>query len=65
MENRVITIEKKVAFQEYELEELTKVVESQQRRIEKLEERMEVFQSVLRNESLVRDEGEEQPPPHY
>jgi uncharacterized coiled-coil protein SlyX len=65
MEKQIIELEKKVAFCENTIEELTEVISDQHKRITNLENKLQGLQHKISNESLVRPIEEEEPPPHY
>ena len=65
MEDRIIEIEKKIAFQEHTIEQLSQVLIEQQKKIENLEELLKVVQAQISDEELVKPQEEEEPPPHY
>lgn len=65
MEDRLIEIEKKYAFQEHLLEQLNEVVVDQQKRISELERRLKFLQDQLTSSDLIKKPEEETPPPHY
>lgn len=67
MEDQLIELQTRIAFQEDALLELTKTVADQQREILEFKKAMEHFQSQLRDltsgDQVSR--SEEPPPPHY
>lgn len=65
MEDRLIEIEKKYAFQEHTLEQLNQVVIDQQRRLDKLERQLKFLHEQLTGNDLIKKPEEETPPPHY
>ncbi|MBU0468055.1 MAG: SlyX family protein [Candidatus Omnitrophica bacterium] len=65
MEDRIIELEKKISFLEHAFEELQDVVFDQQKKIDDLEHRSDAFKEQLKNESLIKNYEDEEPPPHY
>ena len=65
MEQRMIELEKKVAFQEQEIRDLTHALMEQHKGIEELSSRLKVLQDKMDSGSLVKEASEEEPPPHY
>ncbi len=65
MEERIIELEKRVAFQENTIEELSQVLIDQQKKIEALEMELRRVQLRVSEEEIVRPQEEEEPPPHY
>jgi len=67
LENQLIELQTRVAFQEDALLELTKTVAGQQREILELKKDIEQLQSQLRNLTSedVMSPSDEPPPPHY
>jgi len=65
MENRIIELEKKVAFMDYKLEELNEVVVHQSNIIEELKIRLKDLSDQSQGGTLVRKLEDEDPPPHY
>jgi len=63
--DRIVELEKSSAFHEQQLEDLKEIVSGQQRRIKKLEERVELLTAKVSDESVVIDLEDEEPPPHY
>lgn len=67
MENRLVELETRVAFQEHTLQELNAVVARQQQEILHLRRELDALRSQVRAlaPTLVAGRGEETPPPHY
>ncbi len=65
MEDRLIELEKKVAFQDQEIRDLTQGLTDQHKMIEDLTRRLKVLQDKMDSGPLVKDADEEEPPPHY
>ncbi len=67
MEQRLVELETKLAFQEQAMEELNTLMVQQRRELEQLAETVENLRQRLAaaNISAVCDESEETPPPHY
>jgi SlyX protein len=67
MENRLIELETRLAFQDNSLQELNAVVVRQQREIDALTRELETLKAQLRTlaPELVANRAEEAPPPHY
>ena len=67
MENRLIELETRLAFQDNTLQELNAVVVRQQRDIDTLTCELEALKAQLRTlaPELVASRADEAPPPHY
>lgn len=65
MEDRIIEIEKRIAFQEQTIEDLSQVLIEQQKKIETLEARLKMAESRVSDDPFVKPSEEEEPPPHY
>jgi SlyX protein len=67
MENRLIELETRLAFQDSALQELNAVVVRQQQDIAALTREIEVLKTQFRAlaPELVASRGDEPPPPHY
>lgn len=67
MENRLIELETRLAFQDNSLQELNAVVVRQQREIDALTRELEMLKAQLRTlaPDLVVNRADEAPPPHY
>lgn len=67
MENRLIELETRLAFQDNSLQELNAVVVRQQREIDTLTRELEMLKAQLRTlaPDLVANRADEAPPPHY
>ena len=67
MENRLIELETRLAFQDHTLQELNAVVVRQQRDIDALTRELETLKAQFRAlaPDLVASRADETPPPHY
>lgn len=67
MNERLVELEVRVAFQEQTLQELNRVVIRQQQQIDRLTQELETLkvQLTMVAPSLVIPQEEEAPPPHY
>jgi SlyX protein len=67
MENRLIELETRVAFQDSTLQQLNDVVVRQQRDLDRLQRELEALRSQVQllAPALVASRSEEPPPPHY
>jgi len=67
VENRLIELETRLAFQDNSLQELNTVVVRQQREIDALTRELEMLKAQLRTlaPDLVANRADEAPPPHY
>lgn len=67
VEERLISLESTVAFQEDLLTKLNELVSKQQLELHRLEGQLEELRTQLREiqPSVVRDAADESPPPHY
>jgi SlyX protein len=67
MEERLVELESKMAFQELALSQLSEAYAGQQRQLELLEKTVRELISQVRGmqSSIVANESEETPPPHY
>lgn len=67
MNERLVDLEARLAFQERALQELNDVVVRQQRDIDRLTKEVEALRSQMRNvmPALVAPQSDETPPPHY
>jgi SlyX protein len=67
MNERLVELEVRVAFQEQTLQELNEVVTRQQQQIDRLAQEFETLkvQFAILAPSLVIPKEEETPPPHY
>jgi len=67
MENRLVELETRLAFQDNSLQELNAVVVRQQREIDTLTREIESLKAQVRAlaPDLVASRAEEAPPPHY
>lgn len=67
MEDRIIELETKVAFQDDTISQLNDIIVRQQRQLEQLAEDVERIKRLVRAmaPSMVAPMNEETPPPHY
>jgi SlyX protein len=67
MENRLIELETRLAFQDHTLQELNAVVVRQQRDISALSHELETLKAQFKTlaPDLVASRADEPPPPHY
>lgn len=67
LEERVVELEMRVAFQDDTIQRLNTVVTAQSQRLEQLERRLELVLTDLKNLRglLYADPSQEPPPPHY
>ncbi len=66
MENRIIDLETKSAYQEHLIQELNEVVISQQNQIDALEKSLQHLRDYMRSyEGQQNAPEQEAPPPHY
>ena len=67
MEERLIEMETKLAFQETTVQKLNEVVTQQQNQIDILQAAIQELHERMKSlsEEAVRDPSEETPPPHY
>ncbi|MBD3610011.1 MAG: SlyX family protein [Gammaproteobacteria bacterium] len=67
MEDRIVELETKLAFQDDLLAQLDAVVQQQSMMIDKLQLRVERLEQQLQTAlpSMIKSESEETPPPHY
>ena len=67
MEQRLIELETKLAFQETTLHELNDIVTAQQEKIDILQAAIQELHERMKSmsEEVVRDLKDEPPPPHY
>ena len=67
MENRLIELETRLAFQDHTLQELNAVVVRQQREIDGLTRELEALKAQFKTlaPDLVANRADEGPPPHY
>lgn len=67
IENRLIELETKVAFQEDLIEQLNQVITSQEVTISKLSRRLDDVVDTIKtqSDSGIKDLSQEVPPPHY
>ena len=67
MDDRLIELESRIAFQDHTLQELNEVIVRQQREIDELRRELEALRAQLKAlaPALVASRSEETPPPHY
>jgi SlyX protein len=67
MENRLIELETRLAFQDHTLQELNSVIVRQQQEIAALTREIENLKAQFKTlaPELVASRGDETPPPHY
>ena len=67
MDDRLIELESRIAFQDHTLQELNEVIVRQQREIDDLRRELEALRAQLKAlaPALVASRSEETPPPHY
>ena len=65
MEDRIIELEKRVAFQDAEIKDLSNVVMRQHKEIEALTKNLNLLKEKAESRALVKDMKDEEPPPHY
>lgn len=67
MENRVIELESKLAFQEEMINELNEIITDQQKQLDKIREEQVILNMRLQvmAETSVNADEKEPPPPHY
>lgn len=67
MEERLTALEIQITHQEHLVQELNEVVYRQQLAIDRVSSQLEEIKAQLQVvlPSMVKDEGEEEPPPHY
>lgn len=65
MDDRIIELEKKAAFQEDLIEQLNQALIDQQKRIDLLEKRLKLIYGQIQSGVVINRPEEEAPPPHY
>lgn len=66
MEDRLVDLETRLAFQEQTLEKLNEVIVDQERRLDVLSKRLQAAEERLRAIPVSNVErSEDEPPPHY
>ncbi len=65
MEERIIELEKRVAFQDAEIKDLSSALLSQHKEIEALTKSIALLKDKVGSGSLVKDAQDEESPPHY
>lgn len=67
MEDKLVELETRLAFQDQEIQTLNEVIIRQQEQIDQLADQMKILKDKVQDmkPSLVIPESEETPPPHY
>jgi SlyX protein len=65
LEQKIIELQKKLAFQEAAIQELTATVTEQYKRFETLERELKLLKEKLESGDLVKKQEDEERPPHY
>ena len=65
MEERIIELEKRIAYLDMQVEELTEVINNQQALIADLQKQVSAISDKMDSEELVKPVEDEVPPPHY
>jgi len=67
LENKIINIETKIAYQEKTIEQLNQIVTAQQQQLSQLQSELKAIKNWIQTQrpSQWASEPEEQPPPHY
>lgn len=65
MEKRIIELEKRVAYLDVQIEELTDIINDQQGIIKEIKKQLQILVDKFDNEQLVKPMEDETPPPHY
>lgn len=67
MENKIIDLESKLAFQDEAIHELNEVITDQQNQLDQLREQIRILELRIANvtQASVLPAGKEPPPPHY
>jgi len=65
LEKKIVDLEKKAAFQDLAIAELNTTVTEQYKRLEELERQLKQFKDKLESGDLVRNQEDEERPPHY
>lgn len=67
MENKIIDLESKLAFQDESINELNDIITDQQQQLDQLREEIRLLSLRMTSvaESTVNSEEKEPPPPHY
>jgi SlyX protein len=67
MEDRLVELETRVAFQDHTLQELNAVIVRQQQEIDRLRLELEALKAQFKSlaPALIASRTEETPPPHY
>ena len=65
MKEKIIELEKRIAFMDDKLEELNEVICDQSKVIDELKGRLEGLKDQVQSGALVRKIEDEDPPPHY
>jgi len=65
VEKHIVDLEKRIAFQDAAIEELTAVTAEQFKRIEALERKLQLLKDKIESGDLVKKREDEEPPPHW
>ena len=67
MQERIVELESKVAFQDELINRLDEILVSQRNELDRLSERVRRLEEQVKSgaSSMIRSEAEEAPPPHY
>lgn len=65
MQERIIELEKRVAFLDLQIEELTEIINSQEKALGILHKKLSALCEQLERGDLVKPLEDEVPPPHY
>ncbi len=65
MEERIIELEKKISFQDHEIEKLNEAIMEHQKKIDELINLVIQLKEQKESGSLVKDIEDEEAPPHY
>jgi uncharacterized coiled-coil protein SlyX len=65
MTDPIVELQKKIAFQDAAIQELTAVTTEQYKRIEALERELKLLKDKMDSGDLVRKREDEERPPHY
>jgi uncharacterized coiled-coil protein SlyX len=65
MTDPIVELQKKIAFQDAAIQELTAVTTEQYKRIQALERELKLLKDKMDSGDLVRKREDEERPPHY
>lgn len=65
MDERIIELEKRIAYLDMQIEELTEVINGQQTTLEDLQKKLNFMFEQIDSGELVKPIESEEPPPHY